>query len=211
MRQVLGEKSKKNSSPPPPSPHAFQKNIFFPPADGESYLELFSPTGTTGRLWFQVISPIDRGVKEKLNQKKNSLLPCTAAKKIISVFLSPICIARVSNLSQNVCCGVGGLCTLLIWSNRHRNEFGRAKKVENGHPAPHTAAKKNNFCFFKSDLHCQGFKPGPKRLLWYGCALYTLGLVQSAQEWLKGSEKGGKRTPCTNVAFGPLSDHHFVL
>ena len=38
------------------------------------------------------------------------------------------------------------------------------------------------FVFFKSDLHCQGFKPGPKRLLWCGCALYTLGLVQSAQE-----------------------------
>ena len=51
-------------------------------------------------------------------------------------FSSPSCIVRVSNLGRNVCCGVGMLCTLLVWSNRPRNDFGRAKKVENGYPVP---------------------------------------------------------------------------
>jgi hypothetical protein len=67
------------------------------------------------------------------------------------------------------------------------------------------------FVFFKSDLRCQGFKLEQKRLLWRRYALYTLGLIQSAQECPRGSEKGGKWTPCTIVVFGPLSDHHLAL
>ena len=51
-------------------------------------------------------------------------------------FLSPICIARVPNLGQNVCCGMGVLCTLLVWSNRPRNDLKGAQKVEKGHPVP---------------------------------------------------------------------------
>ena len=131
---------------------------------------------------------------------------------------SPSCIVRVSNLGRNVCCGVGMLCRLLVWSHRPRNDFGRAKKVENGYPVP--MYRLDTFLtitlYFRTMLlvvvgQAEEVLSQTCTRASFPCGLGNGVSIDDREVCVFSSKKDTRKTPCTNVAFGPLPDHHLAL